>query len=227
MALSAGSIACQFIKNSGRLVMGGCMFLYSCKTNKNVQTETLPFYNTAAFDAVWIDKEDPNYSNIHTIAPFTLTSQLGHLITKDSLDGHIYVANFFFTVCPGICPKMVVNLHALQDSFANNNQVKLISFSVMPWVDSVAKLKAYGAAHQIDPAKWFLLTGSKEQIYALGRKSYFAEKGLGLQKNETEFLHTESMLLIDKKSRIRGIYNATQKVDMERVSDDIHTLLKE
>ncbi len=227
MALSAGSIACQCIKNSSCFLISVCLLLVSCKTNNNLPTDTLPFYNKATFDAEWINKEDTNYANIHTIAPFALTSQQGHLITKDSLDGHIYVANFFFTVCPGICPKMVVNLNSLQDSFANNDDVKLVSFSVMPWVDSVAKLKAYGAAHHITPSKWFLLTGDKEQIYSLGRKSYFAEKGLGLQKNDTEFLHTESMLLIDKKSRIRGIYNATQKVDIERVSEDIRTLLKE
>jgi protein SCO1 len=156
-----------------------------------------------------------------------MQNQLGNIITKDSLDGHIYVANFFFTICPGICPKMVNNLQLLQDSFALYNEIKLVSFTVMPWVDSVARLREYGENHNINPSKWYLLTGSKERIYTLGRHSYFSEKRLGLQKDSSEFLHTESMLLIDKKGRIRGIYNGTDKTEMGRIVGNIRTLLKE
>jgi protein SCO1/2 len=196
-------------------------------TGCKAKQETLPFYNSADFTAEWIKPGDAGYKNIHTIDTFSLQNQLGHFITKDSLDGFIYVANFIFTTCPGICPKMVSNLQLLQDSFATNPQIKLVSFSVMPWVDSVARLKEYGESHGINPAKWYLLTGNRERIYKLGRQSYFSEKQLGLQKDATEFLHTESMLLIDAKGRIRGIYKATQKEDIARVAGDIRLLLKE
>ncbi len=227
MALSADTIACRCIKNS-RLKIGILMLLFvSCTNTMKQERESLPFYNTADFDAEWIGNTDAAYAKIHTIDTFSLTSQLGHTITNDSLKGFIYVANFFFTTCQGICPKMVNNLTILQDSFAANKQIKLVSFSVMPWIDSVGRLQQYATANHVDSLKWFLLTGSMERIYALGRKSYFAEKGLGLQKDNTEFLHTESMLLIDKHARIRGIYNATQKADIERVTDDIKVLLKE
>ncbi|MFZ1748917.1 MAG: SCO family protein [Saprospiraceae bacterium] len=200
----------------------------SCKeTNTATPKEVLPFYNTAEFDAEWINENDSIYKNIHTIDTFALQNQLGNTITKDSLDGFIYVANFFFSTCPSICPKMTNNLLTLQDMFANNKQIKLVSFSVMPWVDSVATLNEYADLHGINPSKWYLLTGDQEKIYHLGRTSFFAEKGLGLQKSSDEFLHTESMLLIDKKGRIRGIYNATQKPDIERVTDDIKVLLNE
>ena len=194
---------------------------------KSPSKETLPFYNTADFDAEWINESDSNYKTIHTIDRFALLNQQGNTITNDSLDGFIYVANFFFTSCTVVCPKMTKNLMILQDTFANNRQVKLVSFSVMPWIDSVQKLNQYADRNNINPAKWYLLTGDKEKIYHLARTSYFAEKGLGLQKNSDEFLHTESMLLIDKKGRIRGIYNATQKPDIERVIDDINVLLDE
>jgi protein SCO1/2 len=193
----------------------------------NQKSEVLPFYNNADFTAEWILKDDPNYEHIHTIDTFSLHNQLGHLITQDSLAGNIYVANFFFTTCPSICPKMVNNLQLLQDSFAQNKEIKLVSFSVMPWVDSVERLKEYGENHHINPQKWHLLTGNKERIYALGRQSYFAEKRAGLKKDSSDFLHTESMLLIDKKGRIRGVYNATEKTDMERSINDIRTLLLE
>ncbi|GAB4041073.1 SCO family protein [Spirosoma gilvum] len=225
MALLVDTIACRFIKNSllGFLVL----MAWACQKPAPDEQETLPFYNTAEFDAEWISKEDARYPTIHTIAPFVLTNQLGHTITNDSLEGHIYVANFFYSVCPGICPKMMGNFKTLQDTFAANPRIKLVSFTVMPWVDSVGRLQKYGQSRGIDPTRWYLLTGRKEHIYTLGRTSYFAEKGLGLQKDSTSFLHTESMLLIDKKGRIRGIYNATQKPDYERVIDDVHVLLKE
>lgn len=189
--------------------------------------EVLPFYNTADFDAIWIDENDKNYKNIHTISDFSLLDQNGDTITKKSLDGHIYVVNFFFTSCPSICPQMTSNLKILQKEFSKNDQVKLVSFTVMPWVDSVKRLNQYAKVNNIESRKWYLLTGDKEQIYSLARNSYFAEKGLGLQKTTDEFLHTETMLLIDKMGRIRGIYNATQKLDNERVAEDISVLLKE
>lgn len=227
MASLADMIVCQLSVNRILILIGILFISSSCNNPIIEEEEKLPFYNTAEFDAEWISETNPAYSSIHTIDTFALENQLGHAITKDSLDGYLYVANFFFTTCPSICPKMMSNLQTLQDSFANNNQIKLVSFSVMPWVDTVNQLRVYGASRHINATQWYLLTGKKERIYELGRKSYFAEKGLGLQKNNTEFLHTESMLLIDKRGRIRGIYNATQKVEMERVIDDIRTLLKE
>ncbi len=227
--LSEGMIVSPLWRNKPALFLGILWLFSSCDNTIKTETEqdALPFYNTADFDAEWIEKDDERYSKIHTIDTFSLKNQLGHVITKDSLDGYIYVANFFFTTCPGICPKMVNNLQTLQALFKGNKKLKLVSFSVMPWVDSVSRLKEYGLENAIDPSQWYLLTGKKEQIYTLGRKSYYVEKGLGLQKKDTEFLHTESMLLIDQKGRIRGIYNATQKVDIERITDDIHILLKE
>ena len=208
------------------LIVSSCNLINS-NAAKEVELETLPFYNTADFDAEWIEKDNPGYADIHTVEDFSFVNQVGQVITNDSLKGSIYVANFFFTTCPNICPKMTNNLQALQKTFAQNNQIKLVSFSVMPWVDSVAKLNEYGKRKNINPTKWFLLTGDKEQIYRLGRKSFFAEKGLGLQKDDTEFLHTESMLLVDRKGRIRGIYNATQLPDIDRVTEDIGILLHE
>jgi protein SCO1 len=152
---------------------------------------------------------------------------LGDVITKDSLQGKIYVANFFFTTCTSICPKMAVNFASLQDSFMTHDDVKLVSFTAMPWVDSVAQLKKYALTNNVQSHKWHLLTGNKERIYNLARTSYFAEKTLGTQKTTDEFLHTETMLLIDKQGRIRGIYNATQKVDVGRVAEDIRILMAE
>ena len=224
MALSPLKTVCQMGINKINIgIFFSTVLLFGCNNAK----EKLPFYNTADFTAEWIKEGDSKYQQIHTIDTFALENQLGNIITKDSLDGFIYIANFFFTTCPGICPKMVSNLQSLQDIFALNKEVKLVSFTVMPWVDSAARLKSYGENHSINPYKWYLLTGSKERIYTLGRQSYFSEKIPGLKKDSSEFLHTESMLLIDKKGRIRGIYNGTDKTEVTRISNNIQTLLNE
>jgi len=228
MELLVDTMVCRLFRNRKRnlfILLG--FFALGCSMNKEEKVDSLPFYNSAQFEAIWIDPKDPSYSKIHRISPFSLKNQLGKTINQDSLRGNIYVANFFFSICPSICPKMMGNLESLQDSFIHVPKFKMVSFSVMPWVDSVPILYKYGMDHHIDPQKWYLLTGNKDLIYNLGRQSYFAEKGLGLQKSSNQFLHTESMLLIDREGRIRGIYNATQKTDIERATEDIHTLMKE
>ena len=202
------------------------IWITSCSNFKN-KKEVLPFYNTADFTAEWIDETDSKYNHIHTIDTFTMHNQLGHIFTSDSLKGKIYVANFFFSICPSICPKMANNLKLLQDKFADNSAVNLVSFSVMPWVDSVGKLKLYGQNLGINPTQWHLLTGNKERTYTLGRQSFFAEKTEGLKKDSSDFLHTETMLLIDTKARIRGVYSATELKDIDRATEDIKALLKE
>jgi protein SCO1/2 len=178
-------------------------------------------------EAEWMNPGSPGYASIHRIDTFSLTSQTGSTITRDSLAGHVFLANFFFTHCTSICPKMTHNIKLLQDSLLRNSPVKFVSFSVMPWADSVARLREYGEGMGIDPNRWYLLTGPATRIYHLARQSFFAEKGLGLQKTDDDFLHTESMLLIDRQGRIRGIYNATQRTDMDRVSEDLTDLLRE
>jgi protein SCO1 len=208
---------------------GYCFFILllfvSCRLGHN--NEHLPFYNTADFTARWISPDDEQFKSIHTIDTFAMLDQSGKMFTADSLKGKIYTANFFFTICPSICPKMMYNLKSLQDSFLTNDNIRMVSFSVMPRVDSVKKLAAYGESMSIDPQKWHLLTGDKERINTLGRKSFFAEKKEGLQKDATEFLHTDQLLLIDKHARIRGVYNATLAADITRIAVDIKTLLKE
>ena len=223
MVLSMLKAVCRVHTSLITILIVSESLIAGCKIKK----DTLPFYNTADFTAEWIAPGDAGYNNIHIIDTFALQNQLGHIITKDSLEGYIYVANFFFTTCPGICPKMTSNLQILQDTFTTNNQIKFVSFTVNPSTDSVSRLKEYGENHNINPNKWYLLTGNKDRIYKLGRQSYFSEKRLGLQRDSSDFLHTESMLLIDTKGRIRGLYNGTDKKDIGRIAEDVEILLRE
>lgn len=135
-------------------------------------------------------------------------------------------AGFCFTICPGICPKMTSNLSLVQHEFEQGASVRLVSYSVMPWVDSVAVLKDYAELRGVNSEQWNLLTGPKEEIYQLARQSFFAEKEIGIDKSSDGFLHTENFILIDGSGRIRGVYNGTLPLEVKRLISDIRTLQK-
>ena len=121
---------------------------------------------------------------------------------------------------------MTTNMIRIQKEFEKDDDIKLLSHTVMPWADSVSVLKEYANLKGIDNKKWHLLTGRQEEIYNLARQSYFAEKEIGLDKDSDEFLHTENFVLIDGKGRIRGVYNGTLALEMTRLITDIRTLKK-
>lgn len=187
----------------------------------------LPFYLSADLTAEWLERGSARYAQVPRIAPFSLRSQDGDTVTNASLRGKIYLANFFFTACQGVCPKMLKNLRALQEALAADPDVVLVSHSVTPSQDSVDVLRDYAQQNGIRSGRWLLLTGPKETIYDLARRSYFAEKRGGLQKSASEFLHTENMLLVDRQGRLRGVYNATLPVEAERALEDIRQLQRE
>lgn len=200
------------------------IFAMSCQTKKQPIKETLPYYNSADFTPNWYNAKQLDTVKLHKIATFQFTDQDGNLVSNETVKGKIYVANFFFTICPSICPTMTQNLFAVQKAFKDDAGIVMLSHSVMPATDTVAQLKKYANRWKIDSQRWHLLTGSKEQIYTLARQSYFAEKEIGLQKEKNEFLHTENAFLIDQQGYIRGVYNATLALDVENLINDIRVL---
>jgi protein SCO1/2 len=201
------------------------ILLIGCKS-KSVES-SLPFINKPDFTPEWIAENDAAYKDIHRIPTFSFTDQDGKIVTEKTVDGKIYVADFIFTRCGSICPKMTTNMGLLQEKFKNNNEVLLLSHSVTPDMDSVPVLKKYAEAKGVISGKWHLLTGKEEDIYALAKKQYFAGDTIGYYQTDNEFLHTENFILVDKLRRIRGVYNGTLALEMERLADDINTLLKE
>ena len=190
-------------------------------------SDRLPFFNTPDWTARWIKPSDAGYDSIHQIPAFRLTDQLGRVVTEKDLEGRITVANFFFTRCKGICPRMSLNTAYLQEAFRNDPEILLLSHSVDPEADSVPVLNAYAATQGADPDRWRLLTGDRELIYRLARKEYFAGDTIGLSASGTDFLHTEDMILLDGHRRIRGLYNGTLRSEMDRIREDIAILKKE
>lgn len=195
-------------------------FLISCKSKEPV----LPFYNTSDFTPHFLKEVPENY---HKIRPFTLTAHTGQTITEKNMDGKICVADFFFTACPGICPRMTNNMKVLQDSFQHDDHVLLLSHSVTPDRDNVSVLRKFAAEKKVDSSRWLLLTGAKNEIYDLGRKYYFVEEDAGEKRDTSEFLHTENFVLVDSKRHIRGIYNGLSLPSIQNLIADIKALEKE
>ena len=205
------------------------IILFACNSSEKTEVETveLPYYNAAEFTPYWLAGFEDSIAHFHKIPPFSLINQNGETINEKTVDGKIYVVDFFFTSCPGICPKMTANMKDLQDVFLNDDAILLLSHSVTPEVDTVDKLQRYAVEKGVDANRWHLLTGERQVIYNLGRKAYFIEESMGLKKSEDDFLHTENFVLIDKNRHIRGIYNGLNKTDVQQLIEDIKVLKAE
>ncbi len=170
----------------------------------------------------------------HRIHNFSLTNQLGNKVNWDSLKGKIVVADFFFTHCPTICVPMAKNMKRLQESITNaqktgdttNPYVHFLSFSIDPGRDSVPRLKYWADRFQINPEKWWLLTGDKKEIYDLALN----EMKLGMidgDEVDTNYAHSDKFVLIDKNRIIRGYYSGLDSMDLAELSKDIVWLTME
>ena len=197
------------------------------KEQKTSRVDALPYYVDASFTPKWISPKSLDTLNVHKVPPFGLVNQLGDSINEKTFEGKIYVTDFFFTSCPGICPKMTNNMLLIQEEFEKDDGVLLLSHSVTPEYDSVPVLKHYADAKGVISNKWHLVTGKRKEIYDLGRNGYFVEEDLGLPKGEDDFLHTENFILVDKNRHIRGIYNGLNKTAIAQLVADIKTLKKE
>jgi protein SCO1/2 len=186
----------------------------------------LPVFNPADVIPKLVDKSVINITRNHKVADFKLINQNGEIVTQDDYKDKIYVADFFFTRCMTICPVMTNNMGKLQEVFKNDDEIKFLSHSVTPEMDSIPILKEYAVKKGVIDAKWNITTGDKKHIYELARKSYFAvldEGDGGLQ----DFIHTENFILVDKKRQIRGFYDGTDSKDIERLILDIKILQNE
>ncbi len=188
--------------------------------------KVLPIYQPAEVSYELVDSTLQHVKKYHKIAPFRLSNQNGKIITQKDYEGTIYVADFFFTTCPSICPIMTGNMVQIQEEIRTDAKVKLLSFSVTPKIDSVAQLKKYALEKGVEDSKWNLLTGDKKEIYALARKSFFVVKEDG-DGGPFDMIHTENFVLVDPDQRIRGYYDGTNSEEMKTLIADIQTLKAE
>ena len=201
-------------------IITGIIVFVSCKQSTQKQ---LPIYNPSNFNPELVDPSLQNKTEYHTVSDFKLINQNGDTITQDDYNNKIYIADFFFTSCKTICPVMTDNIGVLQQEFINDIDVMFLSLSVTPDIDNVSVLRDYATNKGVIDSKWHVTTGNKKHIYELARKSYFAvvEQGDGgLQ----DFIHTPNFVLVDKEKQIRGIYNGTDDMEIQRIIEDINIL---
>jgi len=217
----------SFLKRYGLLIVFFIVFSAVAISSFNyVQTQEkkLPIYSPSMVSDELVEEELRYVKKYHRISDFSLINQNGNNVTQEDYKNKIYVADFFFTTCPDICPIMTGNMLYLQENLKDTN-VMLASFSVTPKIDTVEVLKEYSTLKGVDDSRWNLMTGDKKQIYDLARKSYLVAKAIPDGKNHG-MIHTENFVLVDRDKRIRGYYDGTNIEDMDKLLDDIQILIK-
>jgi protein SCO1/2 len=186
----------------------------------------LPIYQPNMVKFQLVDSTIQHIKRFHKIDDFSLINQNNEIVTNETYDGKIYIADFFFSTCPGICPIMKENMIVLQNEFISDDDILLLSHTVTPEIDSVSVLKKYSKEKGVLDSKWNMVTGDKKQIYNLARKSYLVAEDIE-SPIEYDMIHTENFVLVDTKRRIRGFYDGTNNDAMDNLINDIKILKKE
>lgn len=165
---------------------------------------------------------------LNEVPSFSFLDQEGRAVTEKDVAGKVYVAEYFFTTCRGICPKLNTNMKKLAGDLAAEKDFRLLSFTVDPETDSVARMKHYADSLGADPGRWFFLTGRKDSLYHLARSGYLLDDPKNNLTNINEqFLHTQFIALVDRGGRVRKIYDGLKKDELEELEKDVASLLKE
>lgn len=187
------------------------------------------FYFLLSFTKGFFDVKLPMMSYVQN---FSFTDQNDQTVTEHNFDGKVYVTEYFFTTCKGICPKMNANMKGVFEKFKDQKDFAILSHSSMPETDSVPLLKAYEqkmiGANPHYAAKWYFVTGNKDSLYKMARQSYLLDNEKNNSENiEEAFIHTQFFALVDKQKNVRGIYDGLKKDEINRMEKDVATLLKE
>jgi protein SCO1/2 len=199
------------------------VLLSACKFNTN-EKQVLPIYGNRQPVTKTVNGKTITDTVYQTISAFKTVNQYGDSINNKSLDGEIYVADFFFTTCPSICPIMHRNMLNVYNAFKNKGDIKIISYTIDPKHDSVPVLKKYADKLGISGNTWWFLQGKKDDIYKLS-ESYLVRKPQ--EDAKQQFIHDGSFVLVDKQKRIRGAYDGTDPKQVDQMIADIKTLQNE
>jgi protein SCO1/2 len=192
--------------------------------------KALPIINPIDVNEEMVDPEMLRLGFGHHVGSFSFQNQDGKLISANDMKGKIAVVEYFFTTCKSICPVMNRQMQRVNAAFKNDQDVRIFSFTVDPETDDVAQMNKYAKSHQASSRKWHFLTGKKEDLYALARKSFFVLKPAEAQNlgdAGSDFIHTNNFVLVDKQLRIRGYYDGTSVKEVNQLILDIKRLQKE
>lgn len=208
----------------------GVMVSYFMINQNQKSKHKLKVYNPIDVKAEMVDSLMQGKGYGHRVGNFSFLNQDGEEISLTNIKGSIFVAEYFFTTCGTICPTMNKQMQRVQKAYLNNEQVKILSFTVDPEVDTVAQMKNYADGHGAKKGKWHFLTGDKDKLYQLARKSFFVLKPAEAENQgdaNSDFIHTNNFVLVDKELRIRGYYDGTSIKEVDHLIEDIQLLLDE
>jgi protein SCO1/2 len=195
----------------------------ACKLNSS-NNKTLPIYGNKKAVTKTVDGKQITDTVYQTIPAFKFVNQYGDTITQKSLDGKIYVADFFFTTCPNICPVMHRNMLPVYNEFKSNNDFRIISHTIDPKYDTIPVLKKYADKMGLSGNTWWFLHGKKDDTYQIAKSYLVSVKEKNPQGN---YVHDGYFILIDKQKRIRGTYQGTDAREVEKMTADIKILMAE
>ncbi len=193
----------------------------ACKSNSD--KKTLPIYGNRQAVTKVVNGQTVTDTIYQSVPPFKYVNQYGDSISDKNLSGKIYVADFFFTSCPSICPVMQRNMLSVYNAFKNDNDFKILSYTIDPKYDSVAVLKKYAGKLGVTGNIWWFLQGKKDDTYKLAEKSYL----VSVSSDSTVvggYVHQGYFVLVDKKERVRGSYDGTNPQQVAQLINDIKTL---
>ncbi|MDX5339820.1 MAG: SCO family protein [Cyclobacteriaceae bacterium] len=204
------------------LIFSGLVMAFACKSTPET-TEgpiQLPILGERYVD----ENQDTIY---HQIADFAFINQLGDTISSEDVEGKVYVADFFFTTCPTICPIMKKEMLRVYEKFGGNPEFMILSHSIDPSYDTQEVLRDYAEKLGVEDAQtWNFLTGDQEKIFEIGQTSYLTT-AMADQAEPGGFLHSGAFLLVDQKGHIRGVYDGTKSDQVDRLLNDIPKLLSQ
>lgn len=191
------------------------VFFLACTTEKE---EELPILGRHDY----VENDQGTDTIFHSIKPFSFIDQDSVLITNSTFEGQIYVSDFFFTSCPSICPLMKVQMLRIYEKYQKNNEVGILSHTIDPSYDDVARLNDYANRLDVSSEKWHFVTGIKDSIYNIAQTSYY----IGV-RDDGSFEHSGKFVLVDKQKHIRGIYDGTEQESVDKLLADMDLLLAE
>ncbi len=194
------------------------VIFYVYKKSENKPIRTLPYFGPK--------KKAANADSLHTVFVSTFTDQFGEKVDKSTVDGKVFVTDFFFTNCQSICPIMSNSLEKVYAAFKNRSDFLILSHTVDPERDSIVQLRAYAKLHGVNDHKWLFLTGGKRELYRAARKSYLLSNDEG-NGDADDFVHTQNFALVDKDKHIRGFYDGTDSLEIQRLILDLKTLFQD
>lgn len=221
-------INCRRLTRMLYFVGAGILLTTANSCSQKEAKESLPILGRKEVLTKMVDGEEVLDTVYHTIGDFAFVNQDSVVVTQEDFKGKVYVADFFFTSCPTICPVMKSQMLRVYEAFRDNDEVLLLSHTIDPEYDTVALLKDYAERLGVmdEKTKWHFVTGEKEDIYEIGQNEYMVTA----MEDEDEpggFLHSGAFILVDKERRVRGIYDGTKEMEVNRLIKDIPLLLEE